>query len=91
MNQLDKKKKKKNQNKNGNTKDNGEEKISDFFYFFPFQVYSREYRTLKPEPIDKEKYEPKGDFMKTRSRIHKFKSKRWSVTARIGDCLKLAE
>jgi len=23
-----------NQNKNGNIKDNGEEKISDFFYFF---------------------------------------------------------
>lgn len=74
-----------NQNKNGNTKDNGEEKISDFFYFSPFQVYSREYRTLKPEQIDKEKFEPKVDFMKTRSRIHKFKSKgkRWSVTIRL--------
>lgn len=61
----------------------GKRKFQIFFYFFPFQVYSREYRTLKPEPIDKEKYEPKGDFMKTRSRIHKFKSKRWSVTARL--------
>lgn len=73
-----------NLNKNGNIKDNGEKKISDFFYFF-FQIYSREYRTLKPEQIDKEKFEPKGDFMKTRSRIHKFtsKSKRWSVTTRL--------
>ena len=52
-----------NLNKNGNIKDNGEKKISDFFYFF-FQIYSREYRTLKPEQIDKEKFEPNNNFFK---------------------------
>ena len=62
----------------------GKRKFQISFIFF-FQIYSREYRTLKPEQIDKEKFEPKGDFMKTRSRIHKFtsKSKRWSVTTRL--------
>lgn len=52
----------------------GKRKFQISFIFF--QIYSREYRTLKPEQIDKEKFEPKGDFMKTRSRIHKFTSKR---------------
>ena len=59
----------------------GKRKFQISFIFF--QIYSREYRTLKPEQTDKEKFEPKGDFMKTRSRIHKFTSKRWSVTTRL--------